>query len=359
MGTGLKCSLFSTAAMALKINPLAVPKGKDYACELCGRVAVTMCQFCRSTYYCSHDHRTLDWDGIHEKICGAISVIRGPAGDKVGSDEERAARENELHDFRMALIEAAKNEAMRYLARGDFELAIPGALQALRHSAQVFGQGRLELIPHYLLLAEANMGLDRHKQAEEYLSLANWAVVKTPDVGLDVRSQLHRNFGKLYASQGRHEEALQQLAHDVYYSSLMVGPEHVDTCAGYYSMGNVFYSLQQNDASFGFYSLVVDIWKAFLQSENCKEELTEPKREEGIEVLSRILEKRASYYGQEHLDVAEVHLSLGLLHETCGERLAAKEQLTLAIDLYERNLGANHETTMQAKEALTRALEMS
>merc|ERR1712153_254277 len=295
----------------------------------------TMCQFCRSTYYCSHDHRTLDWDGIHEKICGAISVIRGPAGDKVGSDEERAARENELHDFRMALIEAAKNEAMRYLARGDFELAIPGALQALRHSAQVFGQGRLELIPHYLLLAEANMGLDRHKQAEEYLSLANWAVVKTPDVGLDVRSQLHRNFGKLYASQGRHEEALQQLAHDVYYS------------------------LQQNDASFGFYSLVVDIWKAFLQSENCKEELTEPKREEGIEVLSRILEKRASYYGQEHLDVAEVHLSLGLLHETCGERLAAKEQLTLAIDLYERNLGANHETTMQAKEALTRALEMS
>merc|ERR1712139_501706 len=236
---------------------------------------------------------------------------------------------------------------MRYLARGDFELAIPGALQALRHSAQVFGQGRLELIPHYLLLAEANMGLDRHKQAEEYLSLANWAVVKTPDVGLDVRSQLHRNFGKLYASQGRHEEALQQLAHDVYYSSLMVGPEHVDTCAGYYSMGNVFYSL------------VVDIWKAFLQSENCKEELTEPKREEGIEVLSRILEKRASYYGQEHLDVAEVHLSLGLLHETCGERLAAKEQLTLAIDLYERNLGANHETTMQAKEALTRALEMS
>jgi len=45
------------------------------------------------------------------------------------------------------------------------------------------------------------MGLERHKQAEEYLSLANWAVVKTPDVGLDVRSQLHRNFGKLYASQ--------------------------------------------------------------------------------------------------------------------------------------------------------------
>lgn len=124
-------------------------------------------------------------------------------------------------------------------------------------------------------------------------------------------------------------------------------------------MGNVFYSLQQNDSAFGFYSLVVDIWKAFLASENAKTELTEPKREEGIEVLSRILEKRASYLGQEHLEVAEVHLTLGLLHETCGERLAAKEQLTLAVDLYERNLGANHESTLAAKEARTRALEMN
>lgn len=50
----------------------------------------------------SADHRSLDWDGIHEKICGAVSVIRGPAAGKVGSDEERAARENELHDFRVS-----------------------------------------------------------------------------------------------------------------------------------------------------------------------------------------------------------------------------------------------------------------
>jgi len=345
--------------MSAPINPLSVPKGQSFCCELCGRVATQMCKYCRVSYYCSADHRSLDWDGIHEKICGAVSVIRGPAAGKVGSDEERAARENELHDFRMALIEAAKNEAMRYLARGDFELAIPGALQALRHSAEVYGAGRLELIPHYLLLAEANMGLERHKQAEEYLSLANWAVVKTPDVGLDVRSQLHRNFGKLYASQGRHAEALQQLAHDVYYSSLMVGPEHIDTCAGYYSIGNVFHSLSQMDAAFGYYSIVVDIWANFLRSEGCETELTDPKREEGVEVLTRILEKRASYVGQEHVSVAEVHLTLGLLHEKCGERLAAKEQLVLAVDLYERALGANHEMTVQARDARARVLEMA
>ena len=45
----------------------------------------------------------------------------------------------------------------------------------------VFGNGRIELVPSYLLLAEANLGLGRFKQAEEFLSLANWSILKNPD----------------------------------------------------------------------------------------------------------------------------------------------------------------------------------
>jgi len=77
-----------------------------------------------------------------------------------------------------------------------------------------------------------------------------------------------------------------------------------------------------------------------------------------VEVLTRILEKRASYSGQEHVTVAEVHLTLGLLHEKCNERLAAKEQLVLAVDLYERALGSNHEKAVEARDARARVLEM-
>jgi len=84
---------------------------------------------------------------------------------------------------------------------GDFELSIPGAVQALRFSLDVYGAGKIELVPCYLLLAEANLGLGRHKQAEEYLSLANWSILKNPDCSNRTKSQLYRNFGKLYASQ--------------------------------------------------------------------------------------------------------------------------------------------------------------
>ena len=91
-------------------------------------------------------------------------------------------------------------------------------------------------------LAEANLGLGRFQQAEEFLSLANWSVLKNPDCSNAIRSQLHRNFGKLYSAKGRLDEALQELAKDIYCSSLEVGPEHVDTSAGYYHMASIFYT---------------------------------------------------------------------------------------------------------------------
>jgi len=43
------------------------------------------------------------------------------------------------------------------------------------------------------------------------------------------------------------------------------------------------------DAAFGYYSIVVDIWANFLRSEGCETELTDPKREEGIEVSTNRL----------------------------------------------------------------------
>eukprot|EP00961_Rhodomonas_salina_P233503 3156037-Rhodomonas_salina.1 len=156
---------------------------------------------------------------------------------------------------------------------GDFELSIPGAVQALRSghltsstsktclfSLEVYGAGKIELVPCYLLLAEANLGLGRHKQAEEYLSLANWSILKNPDCSNRTKSQLYRNFGKLYASQGKHEEALRQLANDVYFSSLQVGPEHIETAGGYYYLATVFYLQRQLDCALAMCDKVVEIW---------------------------------------------------------------------------------------------------
>jgi hypothetical protein len=43
----------------------------------------------------------------------------------------------------------------------------------------------------------------RFTATEEFLSLANWSVLKNPQCSNTLRSQLHRNFGKLYSAQVR------------------------------------------------------------------------------------------------------------------------------------------------------------
>lgn len=58
----------------------------------------------------------------------------------------------------------------------------------------------------------------------------------------NIHEQLHRNFGKLHTAQNKLDEALDDLSKDVYWSSLEVGPEHIDTSAGFFLIANIFYA---------------------------------------------------------------------------------------------------------------------
>ena len=59
------------------------------------------------------------------------------------------------------------------------------------------GEDHLDLVGPFLILAEVNLGTGGLTQAENYLSRANWIVLKNPDASNALRSKLHRNFGKL------------------------------------------------------------------------------------------------------------------------------------------------------------------
>jgi hypothetical protein len=58
--------------------------------------------------------------------------------------------------------------------------------------------------------------MKQFKQAEDYLSLAKWAVVKTPECTHEIKAQLYRNFGQLYAAQNNHRDALAHLSESVH-----------------------------------------------------------------------------------------------------------------------------------------------
>lgn len=58
-------------------------------------------------------------------------------------------------------------------------------------------------------------GLGRIVQAEEYLSQAQWTVLKSAECCHATHSLLHRNLGLLYMAKENYEEARYHLANDV------------------------------------------------------------------------------------------------------------------------------------------------
>ena len=57
--------------------------------------------------------------------------------------------------------------------------------------------------------------MGRLKEADQYLSQAQWSVLKTPDCDPWLKSRLHRNLGQLAAAKNLLAEARRHFAEDV------------------------------------------------------------------------------------------------------------------------------------------------
>ncbi|XP_071394464.1 zinc finger MYND domain-containing protein 12 [Centroberyx affinis] len=251
------------SGVTAKIIPLAIPKGAKKLCELCQKPAHLQCSKCRVTFYCDTEHQQADWVGIHERICQLLVPIRSPASfHPLQADREIHHSQKQLQQEQ--LVEISRTVAQSKLAEGKHQEALPAAQFSLRCAMDVYGSSAVQLVPAYLLLAEANVGLGSLAQAGECLSHAEWAVLKSPDCGQAVRQQLHRNLGRLYTTTGNLEAALLNFANDVYYASEEYGLDSTVTCGGYFLMANVFVKQGKMLIAHSLYSEVAHTWHSYL-----------------------------------------------------------------------------------------------
>lgn len=306
-------------------------------------------------YYASREHAEQAWYGIIHKIAPLLGSLRESQAI-VGSEEDRAKREYALEMSKRALITPCQEEAAKFLVSGRYELAIPGAIFAITFIKDIHGNGALDLVPPYLQLAEANLGLGRLGKSEEFLSLANWSILKNPDCSQVIRSQLHRNFGRLYLAQGKLDDALRELTKDVYCLSLEKGPEHVVTSGGYYHMAGIFYTQHRVECALAFYDKVIDIWYKFLASlrsdSTLAEDISESQLQEGVDMIKYIEHTRVKLLGDDHIASAEAKYTLGLLYIFIGDKKSAFDCLTAAEAVYSRHLGPDHPSTRDVIQVL-------
>uniref|UniRef100_A0A8C4YHS0 Zinc finger MYND-type containing 12 n=1 Tax=Gopherus evgoodei TaxID=1825980 RepID=A0A8C4YHS0_9SAUR len=315
-----------------ELVPLALPRGRPLSCELCGGPAQLRCGACHVTYYCDVDHQKADWVSIHEKICQLLIPIR-TSFPFFNSEKERKHGMEQLLHRQKHLVDFTHKVAQKFVFEGKHEEAIPAALHSLRFSIDTCGPDSVELVPAYLILAEASTGLGRLTQAEEYLSQAQWIVLKTSDCSNGIQSKLHRNLGLLYAAKGNFEESLYHLATDIYFASCAFGTHDISTSGGYFHMANVFFRQNKMDIADSLYTEVTDIWHAhfsrliqlacFSSTLSCMLfihlkcfilNIDEAQQAEASQVLNAILDIREQAPKQQPAKTANVVHALAMLH---------------------------------------------
>lgn len=265
----------------------------------------------------------------------------------MASEEERVHREEQLLHRQKQMIELTRTTGQKLLFEGKHEQAVPAAMQSLRFAIEVYGLASIELVPSYLILGEASIGLGRLSQAEEYLSQAQWTVLKTPECSNAIKSKLYRNLGLLYAAKGEYEEALRQLADDIYHASQEFGTHDIRTSGGYFHMANVFFRQNKMDIADSLYDEVTDIWYEHLSrlvttrsstpktpkgygplalaGDGDEDGLDEAQEAEAIQVLNSIYDN-AEQHSQDRPEMAaKVSHGLAMLHFILHDVTKAKE----------------------------------
>ena len=131
----------------LPVNMLAQPKDVKLTCEMTGAAAtIQLITPFLTLYFATRTDAEIAWAGILHKIVPLLGPIRS-APAVIGSEEERQRRQYTLEVSKRALIDLTKNEAANLLARGQYQLSIPGALQSMAFIKDVHGNNSVELVP--------------------------------------------------------------------------------------------------------------------------------------------------------------------------------------------------------------------
>ncbi|XP_033924555.1 zinc finger MYND domain-containing protein 12 isoform X2 [Melopsittacus undulatus] len=193
------------------------------------------------------------------------------------------------------IIDVAYSTAQELVWAGKHEEARPAALHALRFSIEVYGPDSLQLVPAYLLLAEASAGAGHLPEASKYLSQAEWLILRAPDCSAAVQYKLHRSLGLFCAAKGDLERALYHLANDV------TSTWHSFLLKSLRAQQQVLKSRPETSL--------------FTEDRAPREEpMTEAQQVEGIRVLSAILDIREQAPTQQPGETARVLHALAMLH---------------------------------------------
>lgn len=273
---------------------------------------------------------------------------------KGSTDTERQIQKSLQAEQKIERLNKTREAALGKIARAEYAEGIELSVETLHQALELYEKNSIELVPCYLALADAHLGALKLKQTEEFLSLANWNIVKDGTAQDEYRGRLHLVYGKLYIVQQKPDEALHQLANAIYHLSTAFGPEHVESSLGYFHLGTAFQAANRMDHGLAMFDKVVDIWYKFLSGIRVMEEQSQERVDQiqsylAVEVFKRIIDARVRVLGPEHIATGEARYTLGLLYLYLGCHEDAEKQVNIALTIYREQLGDGHPSTIDVE----------
>jgi hypothetical protein len=320
------------------------------------------------------DISTVGWNNLENKFNELQALISAPTS-RLNASQARHQQKMTVSKAITKLLDMAQAECRRLLIEGNAKAAVEGGLKTLKLKEEYYGSGSLQLIPAYFHLARTNQFMDKFKRAEEFLSLAQYEILRHPEADVSLKAELHQTFGLLYASDGKLDSALKQLTCATYYLCAMNGPEHVLTSFGYFDLGNVFAAKSHMENAMAFYEKVKDIWHMHLtvalrlllqqgteQHQDIDAVLQygtptafgDENVQDAVKMLRGIVGLQCERYGQVHPSTAKAEQVLGMFLLWNGDQTGASEELLRALEICNRVFGERHPTTGEVRALMNR-----
>lgn len=274
--------------------------------------------------------------------------MKSPMNVSDGNRARARVKQQEIETQTQAL-ELAKDYGWKCVIQGKYTEAMKEGARVLKLAVELYGKSAIELVSIYYLLADANIAAGRTYQAEEFLALANWNIVKSMAPHHILRGELNRYYGKCYTAQEKFDDAIEQLAHSLYHLSLEYGPEDIRVSSGYYYLGCAF--AKQNThlkSGLAMFDKVVDIWYKYVTGIAQVQVQDRANKDEtrsssllilkALEMFHKILDMRFRELGPSHIATGEAQYTMGLLFLHSGDAREAKIHVNAALEIYQEQL---------------------
>eukprot|EP01012_Entosiphon_sulcatum_P064626 TRINITY_DN93453_c0_g1_i1.p1 TRINITY_DN93453_c0_g1~~TRINITY_DN93453_c0_g1_i1.p1 ORF type:complete len:378 (-),score=66.79 TRINITY_DN93453_c0_g1_i1:111-1244(-) len=307
----------------------------------------------------------IDWNTLESKFQELNAMLTAPSYG-LNASAARLKQKQQVEQAIQTLLDMAQTEARRLLVEGDSRGSLEGGLRTLKLKEEYYGTGSLQLVPCYFHLARANQYMDKFKQAEEFLSLAQWTILKHPECDVALKAELHQTFGLLYASDGKLDIALKQLAQATYYLTILNGPSHILTSFGYFDLGNVFAANSNMDSAMAFYEKVKEIWYAHLErvatalpdelqfEHSTPTSFGEENLQDGLKMIRGIVGLQTERFGSVHPATGKAELILALYYAWMDDIGKAGECFERSLEIHRRVFGPQHTTTVKVRQYMQR-----